>query len=82
MRTSLEQSTDGRLLVDIEGGRVLRSDDYVVTSERYLDTHPFIERTGGVVLAGGQGVSIEDQVQYDVVRETAGFVHLQKVDAI
>lgn len=34
-----------RLLVDYETGRVLRPDDIVVASERFLETHPFIARS-------------------------------------
>ncbi len=81
MRTSLIESTDGKLLVDIERGQVLRADDYVIVSERYLETHPFIRRGGDVVIAGPTGDDqILDQTHFEVVRDVAGFVHLQKIE--
>jgi hypothetical protein len=32
----------GRLLVDLETGRVLRADDTVEITQRLIDTHPFM----------------------------------------
>lgn len=34
--------TSGKLLVDIETGRVLRADDRVFVSARNIDAHPFM----------------------------------------
>lgn len=37
--------TTRRLLVDYETGRILRPDDMVVASFRFLDTHPYIHKS-------------------------------------
>lgn len=41
MNTQLKSQV-GRLLVDLESGRVLRSDDSVETTTRLIDVHPFM----------------------------------------
>lgn len=41
MNTSIV-NREGKLLVDIESGHVLRADDQVTCTERYLHSHPFI----------------------------------------
>ena len=53
--TTLDAPADGKLLVDVETGRVLRCDDEVTVTLRYLESHPFIHehfRTLGTWLAG------------------------------
>jgi len=44
MSSDAQTLAEGKLLVDYENGRVLRADDEVIVSERFLDSHPFAAR--------------------------------------
>lgn len=83
---------EGKLLVDYETGRVLRGDDEVIVSERFLDSHPFVARVyqGGVYFVGpdckrralarqrGSGEVGLYAVEYEVHATIAGMVTLRK----
>lgn len=89
MNTSLANRAP-QLLVDLETGRVLRGDDAPVVSQRWLDSHTFIEQEGGTVFAGpdarraaaarrrGESTAHLDVYEYEVHSVIAGFVHLQR----
>lgn len=82
----------GKLLVDYENGRVLRADDEVIVSERFLDSHPFAERAhhGAVFFVGpdsrrtalasmrGESYRSLDAVEYEVHASIAGMLTLRK----
>lgn len=94
MNTSLTNN-EPKLLVDIENGRILRGDAEPVVSERWLRSHPFIDTADGgrtyfvgpdatrAAVAASRQESIKhfDAWRYDVTREVAGAVHLQRVAA-
>lgn len=85
---------EGKLLVDIETGRVLRADDEITVTERYLHSHPFIYHVGlddtyfagpdaqrrARARAAGEGELNLNAVEYTAVTRVAGAVTLQKVE--
>ncbi len=87
MNTDTVNRGYGKFLVDIEVGTVLRADDEVEISRRWLDSHPFVIPVGDGrrVLAGPdaelQAKTISnagDFVTYDIAREVAGAVTLRR----
>lgn len=88
----MTQTLTGKLLVDYENGRVLRSDDEVIVSERFLDSHPFVARVyqGGTFFVGPDckrralarqrqsGERGLDAVEYEVHAAIAGMLTLRK----
>lgn len=93
MNTSLTNH-EPKLLVDYETGRVLRGDVEPIVSRRWLDSHPFVamahRRTYFVgpeavraanALERGETTRHLDAWRFDVVREVAGAVHLQRVES-
>jgi hypothetical protein len=80
----------GMLLVDYETGRVLRADDEVVISEKVAFSHPFMWQNGPTWFAGPEakraarahaaGLSTRrlDTVEYEMTRNSAGSMTLQK----
>lgn len=74
--------TEGKLLVDYEDGRVLRADDEVEVTPRFIESHPFITHAaiGGevVIFVGpdcqrrmtarrqGHGERLLDAVEYEL----------------
>lgn len=86
----------GKLLVDEETGRVLRADDQLVVSRRYCETHSFIRIVDGpridTIFAGpdagrrararrsNEGEEGLDAVEFSLLREIGGTLHLQKVE--
>lgn len=87
---------EGKLLVDEESGRVLRADDFLVVSRRYCETHSFIRIVDGprmdTLFAGpeagrrararrsAEGEAGLDAIEFAVLREIGGTLHLQKVE--
>lgn len=89
MNTSIT-NRQGMLLVDYETGRVLRADDEAVISEKVAFSHPFMWQNGPMWFAGPEakraarahaaGVSTRrlDAVEYEMTRNSAGSMTLQK----
>jgi len=82
--------TIGKLLLDDETGRVLRADDTLVVSQRYLDTHPYVASSRGSASyfigpdapAEVRGVSNRgDFLVFEPTQVVDGQVTLQKVEA-
>lgn len=90
--------TSGKLLVDLETGRVLRADDQLVLTRRMAETHPFIETVetweGDVLFAGpeagrragarrrNEGEKHIDAIEFEIVAQVGDDLHLQKVEAL
>lgn len=76
------------LLIDIEKGEILEAPPEVVVSERYCESHPFIEMTrlaGETFIIAGpdanqvaHGAGGRWYTQYRVDREVDGFLYAQK----
>lgn len=74
------------LLVDIEEGVVLQAPPEASCSTRYVDSHPFIERSATHVYAGpdaaraARSLSLEgaDYVLYEIVGNEAGGLYLKR----
>lgn len=87
-------TTEPKLLVCIESGRVLRGDDHPMISRRYADSHPFIEEVPGTIFAGpharraaecrrrGMSTRHLDVHEYEIHSEVAGGLRLtRRIDA-
>lgn len=72
------------LLIDLETGTILQSPPEPSVSERYVDSHPFIERTRTHVIVGpdaqrvASGSGGEDYVLYEIVDQVAGSFRLRR----
>lgn len=87
---------EGKLLVDLETGRVLRADDQVTCTEQYLNSHPFIFHIvvgetdayfagpdafrRAKARASGTGEGRLRATEYEALSRVDGNVSLQKVE--
>lgn len=72
------------LLVDIEQGVILQSPPEVTVSERYVESHPFIERTSTHVIVGPHALRVAngsggtDYMKYEILGAEIGALHLRR----
>lgn len=83
MHQSTAQSRQA-LLIDIEEGALLQTPPECAVSERYVDTHPFIERTRTHVIVGPDAAKVAggsggvDYALYEIVKAEIGMLHLKR----
>lgn len=72
------------LLVDLEEGVILQSPPEVTVSERYVESHPFIERTRTHVIVGpdarkvANGSGGTDYMLYEILGNEVGALRLRR----
>jgi hypothetical protein len=73
------------LLVDPGCGVLLDAPPSPIVTERYVETHPYVHRMLDYVIAGPDSPKVfagnggEDFITYEVVREVAGALHLERL---
>ena len=82
------QNHEPTLHVDPDTGVLLDAPPSPIVTERYVETHPFIHRmlADWIIVAGPDSWKVatgnggEDFVVYEIVREVAGSLHLERMD--